>query len=212
MQSHTQPKGPIDRCPPGYRGKLAGQQTRPPESDGGSRPRHAGQMRPLGHVAGPLVGGICWQLVLAVSIVGAGEVGSESPVAWKTGSEFHRAMAATVGVTWSRTPLRPALDRLARRQGVAIFLDRRIDPGQRVDFQAPEMSLRAWVDRLATQLQAEVAILGSVVYLGPLGRLASSNRLPGHAARKPNIFRSVWPLDFRRSVDGIGTSHRCHKT
>jgi hypothetical protein len=68
---------------------------------------------------------------------------------------------------WGSNPLRKALDSLARSQRVAIFLDRRVDPGQPIDFSVRNETLREVIQRLARSLQLGVSRVGPVVYLGP---------------------------------------------
>lgn len=86
---------------------------------------------------------------------------------WSTGAEFDRQLDATIGVRWGGNPLRPALANLARSQHVAIFVDRRVDPDQLLDFVVEDVSLRQLLQRLAAQLRLGIGQVGPVVYLGP---------------------------------------------
>ena len=87
--------------------------------------------------------------------------------AWRTGAELERQLDAPVGVRWGANPLRAALTNLARNQQVAVFLDRRVDPDQPVDFVLDDVPLRELLQRLAEHLQLGVGRVGPVVYLGP---------------------------------------------
>jgi hypothetical protein len=86
---------------------------------------------------------------------------------WYTGAAFQRALQHPVGLTWSETELRPALMQLSRVQRVAIFLDRRVDPHQLVEFRSGEAPLREVLRRLAASLDLGTTELGSVLYMGP---------------------------------------------
>ncbi len=88
-------------------------------------------------------------------------------VDWYTGASLQRALRHTVGLTWSETPLRSSLAQLARVQRVAIFLDRRIDPSQLIEFRSAEAPLEEVLLDLAFHLHADMTRLGSVVYIGP---------------------------------------------
>src|SRR5207244_7716994 len=64
-------------------------------------------------------------------------------------------------------PLREGLDQLSRGYSVAMFLDRRIDPDQLVDYKARDTALESAVQQIAAAAHAETAAIGSVVYVGP---------------------------------------------
>jgi len=86
---------------------------------------------------------------------------------WRTGAELERQLDSFVGVQWGANPLRSALTNLARSQRVAIFLDRRVDPDQAVDFAVESESLRRILQQLAEKLGLGVGRVGPVVYVGP---------------------------------------------
>lgn len=126
---------------------------------------------------------------------------AEPPV-WKTGTAFRRQLSENVGLTWQDRGLRDGLDRLSQIYGVAIFLDRRIDPGQIITLSTQDVPLEGLLSQIAASVGAETAIIGSVVYVGPretassLTSLADSRRrdiarLPNDA--KTRLLRSdVW--------------------
>lgn len=93
----------------------------------------------------------------------------QEKIDWKTGVEFRKQLETTVGVNWGDNPLRDALGRLARTQGTAIFLDRRVDPDQRVAFTSRDQPLEIALVRLCGELELAKSALGSVVYIGPQG-------------------------------------------
>lgn len=87
--------------------------------------------------------------------------------AWRTGAELERQLDSLVRRGSAAIPLRAALTNLARSQQVAVFLDRRVDPDQPVDFAVGDVPLRELLQRLAEQLKLGVGRVGPVVYLGP---------------------------------------------
>jgi len=72
-----------------------------------------------------------------------------------------------VTVHWQHQQLVVAVDRLARHQGLTIWLDRRIDPQQLIQLEATDEPLGQLLERLADQLQVGVSWVGEVIYLGP---------------------------------------------
>jgi hypothetical protein len=89
------------------------------------------------------------------------------PTAWLAGAELQRQMRAIVHLEWAEVELRDGLSKLAADQGVCLFLDRRVDPGQKVTFQAGGIPLEELLQRLALQLRLGIAQIGPVTYLGP---------------------------------------------
>lgn len=98
---------------------------------------------------------------------------AEEPVVWKTAVEFRRALDDSVGVNWGDVTLQEAMHSLATNQRVCLFLDRRVDPEQRLQFVAPGEPLEQLLARLAKERQLGMSVVGSVVYLGPPASSAS---------------------------------------
>ena len=115
---------------------------------------------------------------------------------WRTGNRFYRQLQMPVGVTWRQTPLRSALNGLSSSQSVAMFLDRRIDPDQEIDFSVDDVKLKTALDRLATDHGFGMSYVGPVVYLGPTGvtaKLATLMELRNEQiARLPSVVRKKW--------------------
>jgi hypothetical protein len=122
-------------------------------------------------------------------------------IAWKTGPEFRTALDSPVGVTWSGTPLRSSLQRLARELRVACWLDRRLDPGQSIELTISNEPLDVGCQRIAARLQAGVSRVGSVVYFGPA---YTTDRLATVAAlRRGEVER--WPANSQSRLAPRGT-------
>jgi len=108
------------------------------------------------------------------------------------GAGFRRQFA---GVSWSGKPLREALQSFARTQRVSVLVDRRVDPGQKLDLRVNSMPLDAALRRIADSRQLGLSLFGPVAYFGPpqvTARLRTVaalrheeiKRLPPVAARK----------------------------
>jgi hypothetical protein len=99
----------------------------------------------------------------------AANVGASTvrPAAWKTGAALHAALDSPISLTWSDREARAALQSLSRSTSVAIFLDRRIDPGHKLTLEATDQPLKAVLMDAAEQLDAGVTLVGSVAYIGP---------------------------------------------
>ncbi len=107
-----------------------------------------------------------WAALASVSLAASGASGQQ-PATWKTGAAFTRQLRQEVGIPVARAPVRELLNRLSQAYGTAVFLDRRIDPDQTIDFTATDLPLEALWQKIAAAAGAETAIIGSVVYLGP---------------------------------------------
>jgi hypothetical protein len=126
---------------------------------------------------------------------------------WATGLALQKRLAAPADVTWSENPLRPALRGLSRAYRVAVLVDRRVDPEQKLDVQVAATPLAEAMQEIARRGGAEVSMLGPVAYFGPpqaAGRLrtlatvraAEIQRLPPAAARKLREPRAMAWDDF----------------
>jgi hypothetical protein len=130
-----------------------------------------------------------WAIVASILLAGSGAM-AQQPPAWKTGAAFTRQLHEIVGVTWQDRALREGLDRVSHVYGVTIFLDRRIDPDQHVDFAGRDIPLEELLRQIAAVTHAETALIGSVVYIGPretaaqLGTIAAMRRQ--EISRLPN--------------------------
>ncbi len=101
---------------------------------------------------------------------------------WKEGKELTQQLDAVVSVQWSGVPLRQALMNLATAQHVAIWLDRRVNPDQQIEFAAQRVSLDILLQKLTSQLGLGSCRVDSILYVGPpettewLSTVAAVNR------------------------------------
>jgi hypothetical protein len=106
-------------------------------------------------------------LVAASAILWGGNVYASGRTTWSTGIELQRRLAQPVDILWSRNPLRSAVASLSQAQQVAILIDRRVDPGQRLDLAIKGVPMEAALKTIAQRCGLGVGRLGPVVYLGP---------------------------------------------
>ena len=107
-------------------------------------------------------------VMLAVFIHGSGGASAEAPDQWRSGVELRRQLISVVSISFGPdSPLSDSLETLARSQGICIFRDRRLDPSRPLVFTARNASLQVALEKLATEVDAAVCTVDSVVYLGP---------------------------------------------
>lgn len=116
-----------------------------------------------------------------------------------------RALATPVTATWTKLPLRAAADRLSEIGGIAIVVDRRIDPDTLVSLRAEGDTLADVLIRVAAAAGAEAAAYAGHVRLVPVGRgaalAAAERRRADELRRLPSRFRpaalarreTLWP-------------------
>ena len=109
---------------------------------------------------------------------------------WLTGARFRQQLVQPVDIVWADNPLRGALHGLARAHRVAVLIDRRVDPGQKLDLQAADVPLEAVLREIARSRHLGVSVLGSVAYFGPP---QSSSRLRTIAALRTEEIRRLSP-------------------
>ncbi|MGQ9576788.1 MAG: hypothetical protein ACUVUC_15900 [Thermoguttaceae bacterium] len=125
-----------------------------------------------------------------------------------SGAAFQRQLARPVpGASWSNVPLRQAIRGISRATNVAILLDRRVDPDQRLSLTGTGLTVGQLLGRLAEDRRLGMTIPGPLVYLGPpqtSSRLRTvwllahqeAQKLPGPTRQKfLALGRLSWP-DF----------------
>jgi hypothetical protein len=92
---------------------------------------------------------------------------AETSIAWVTGSALEARLAEPVGADWSGWTLRDALTGLARAKHVAVYLDRRVDPDQKLQMSLKDVPLEDVFRQVAESRQLGFSRFGPVIYLGP---------------------------------------------
>lgn len=133
---------------------------------------------------------------LVIFLLESGQTLAQESIQWATGKQFQAQLAAPVDIYWANNPLREALYGLAQAKGVAVLIDRRIDPGRRQNLSLQNVPLRTALQAIAEENQAAMAILGPVVYFGPASaaeRLSAvATMLESEARRLPNTLREKY--------------------
>ncbi|MEX0819199.1 MAG: hypothetical protein WD070_06390 [Pirellulaceae bacterium] len=93
-------------------------------------------------------------------------VSAQDPVEWRTGEDFRQQLESEIGFQWESSPIRQGLQGLAANQRVAIWLDRRVDPGHELDLAVQDSTLDEGLQRVASAIGGGVSYVGSVAYLG----------------------------------------------
>ena len=145
----------------------------------------------------------CAGLFIAVTLLhtllSANAADMSGRVPWATGRQLTQTLAQPLDVFWSNNPLRDAMTSLSRAQRVAILIDRRVDPGQRLSLSLQNVPLESVLQTVAARCGLGLGRLGPIVYLAPpaaatrLRPLAMAldravRQLPAAAQRK--FFRS----------------------
>ena len=124
------------------------------------------QMKARGLQNGKNCGGAAVALA-AATLLGVLAAGSLGATDWLTAARLQKQLAQPVGVSWSGNPLRQALGSLSQTHRVAVLVDRRVDPGQKLDLQLDDLPLEAALHEIARSRQLDVSFLGPVAYFGP---------------------------------------------
>jgi len=104
-------------------------------------------------------------ILQTLACASAAEVSGHIP--WATGRQLSQTLAQPIDVFWSNNPLRGAMTSLSRAQRVAILIDRRVDPGQRLTLNLQNVPLETILQTVAKRCGLGLARLGPVVYLAP---------------------------------------------
>jgi hypothetical protein len=122
----------------------------------------------------------CWlTLWAALILLGAG-----------VGAAQERPAIGKFSVRWQNLPLGEAVARLRQVTGTAIFIDRRVDPDQRVTFSASNASVENVLSNLASSTRLGHARLGRLYYLGPQ---VTADGLAALAAKRRNEIATLAP-------------------
>jgi hypothetical protein len=117
-------------------------------------------------------------LAAGTLVWGGSAVAADAPH-WATGTNLQRKLATDkVSIQWAGNPLRRAIRSLSQAVQVAILIDRRVDPDQKLDLSLKDVPLGAALQAIAGRLDLGVSRLGNVVYLGPA---SVAERLPAVA-------------------------------
>lgn len=151
--------------------------------------------------------------------------GADPSIHWLTDKKLSYQLDQKVGITWSSRsgiPLRQALTHLGQSRQVAILLDRRVDPDQKIELTSADASLDTTFKLIASKLSIGEAQVGSMIYFGPEPtarrvrtlaalRLEEASRLPS-AAKSRFVRLRPWRWDDLSTPRDLlaGLASECH--
>lgn len=116
-------------------------------------------------------------------------------------AELEQRLRAASRVTWSDTTLRDVLDSFSRTHRIALFLDRRVDPGQPVELDVDGVSVFETLQQVLDQCGLCSAWLDGICYIATaedVGRLMYQRASLQTALRgMPGQARRYWASDHR---------------
>ena len=109
-------------------------------------------------------------LVLAVACTG--QTGSSAPrdratTEFLTGPKFQAELDKPLSGSWTNVELRTLLNKLASKAGIAILLDRRVDPTTTIPVEIVNRSLKDGLEEMARKRGAGISISDNIVFMGP---------------------------------------------
>ena len=90
-----------------------------------------------------------------------------APSRWLTGTALHGRLDRPASISWKDVPLRESLESLSKTQGVAVLIDRRVDPGGKLTIALDDVPLAEIIGEIAQSRGLGACRLGPVVYFGP---------------------------------------------
>ena len=86
---------------------------------------------------------------------------------WATGPALQKKLAEPVDIVLAENPLRQALESWSRNKNVAVLLDRRIDPGRKIEISLRQTPLKEVLETIAQKYNLGISMVGPVVYFAP---------------------------------------------
>jgi len=149
-------------------------------------------------------------VVLAVAaLVGVLPAGAVGAGDWLVSAALQKQLRREVSVVWSGNPLRRALEGLSRTQSVAVLIDRRVDPDQKIDLKLDRVPLATALDDVAASRELGVSVVSAVAYFGPPRVAAQIRTLAAlrteEARRLPPAVTRKFLLPKRMAWDDFAT-------
>jgi len=145
-------------------------------------------------------------MIAAAGFTAAGQPTGQPPDGWRTGPALAKQLATVVpNARWSDAPLRRVIHGLSYAGRLAILVDRRVDPDQRLDLTLHDASYEDILRQIGEDRGFGMTVLGPVIYLGPpdastrlrtisLLLRQEARKLPAEAERKLlRAARMRWP-------------------
>ncbi len=89
------------------------------------------------------------------------------PLSFKTERDFQKTLGLRITGNWKNAELRSVLRRLSAEGEIAMILDCRINPNQKIEIEANNLSYEETFKTIASFAQMSVSVTRNTVYLGP---------------------------------------------
>lgn len=103
--------------------------------------------------------------------------GQPGEIAWLVGEQLVDALDLPCTISCSETPFREILEGFSRRQKIAILLDRRIDPDQKVSLSIRGKPVRTALGEMAAAAGGHVSFVEDTVFIAPRQPASSARTL-----------------------------------
>ncbi len=102
---------------------------------------------------------------------------SQEPIAkstnWRKGNELDQHLLQPISVSFSEVPFKERLISFSQQQRIAIFVDRRLDPGAPISLVLRDVTMEQLFWKIAADHGCGVCRLGNLYYFGPSETAAS---------------------------------------
>ncbi|MCA9086014.1 MAG: hypothetical protein KDA81_18280 [Planctomycetaceae bacterium] len=113
---------------------------------------------------------------------------AQETVDLKTGREFQMALQQRMSLAVNNLPLQDVVRDIIQRTGIAVVIDRRVDPGRLIEVNTPLTTVRLILLELSKSVEGTgISVCDDFVYLGPSAaakRLRTLCELNAEAVRK----------------------------
>ena len=96
-----------------------------------------------------------------------------------SGEVLAKQLEKRITVSWTAAEFRDTLVNLATGRGVQLFVDRRIDPGQLIEYSAKDVALGEILYEVAELADCGICWMDDLAYVGPLQEVAELSRRRG---------------------------------
>jgi hypothetical protein len=125
--------------------------------------------------------------LMAVVIWGIQAPTSLGASTWATGPDLQKRLEEPTDLVLGENPLRRALENLSHSKKIAILIDRRVDPGQKIDISLTQTPLKDALQAVAEKNGLGISFVGPVAYFAhpqDVGRVRTLVALRQEEARR----------------------------
>jgi hypothetical protein len=117
-----------------------------------------------------------------------------------TGRAFRRVLQQSITGRITNRSLRDTMQQLGSDRGIAIVIDRRIDPNQLLSVRLENLSLADSLAAVADEVNARVSVLDNVVVVGPTKSMKNLATLVQLREKEAKKFRTTRKLRESRTI------------